>query len=73
MQVFVTREYQFGDESGEARAYASLESAKRYLESGVPARDRIVWREPYPGHWLGRIKRAAREMSLYIDRLDVLE
>lgn len=73
MQVFVTREYQYGDEAGESRAYANVDAAKLYLESTVPARDRIVWKEPYPGRWIGRIKGAAKELALYVERYDVHE
>lgn len=73
MRVFITREYQYGDETGTGRAYATLEAARAYLESNYPGRDRIVWRESYPGRWVGRIKGAAKEAALYVEALDVRE
>lgn len=73
MHIWVTREYQYRDEVGESRAYADLDAAKAYLESTAPARDRIVWREAFPGRWLGRIKGAAKELALYVERYEVHE
>jgi hypothetical protein len=73
MRVFITREYQHGDDTGEIRAYASLEGALRSVEGRFPARDRFRWRQYAPGKWLGRIVGDWRSYSAYVDELPVEE
>jgi hypothetical protein len=73
MQVYLTRQYQFGEEAGETRVYTTLEAAQRYLESPFPERERIRWKQPHPGKWFARIGHVVEGSALYVDALEVLE
>ena len=71
MRVYVTRQYQFGDEAGETRAYSTAEAAMQWLESHFPERERIRWRNPHPGKWWARIGQPFEGNALYVDEVDV--
>ncbi len=73
MNVFVTREYQRGQDTGEVRVYAALEQAQRYFEGRFPTRDRFKWVERFPGRWLGRINGDMLSFAAYVDELPVIE
>lgn len=70
MRVFITRDYRDGEEAGEIRAYATLESAQARLQSLWP-NTRLRWREPYPGKWFARIGPTSDGNAVYIDSLQV--
>jgi hypothetical protein len=73
MQVYITRQYQFGDEAGETRAYRDPDAAMHWLASAYPERERIVWRHPHPGKWWARIGHPIEGNALYVDEVDVQE
>lgn len=70
MFIYLAREYQQGEESGDVRAYAEIESARAWLESRWPE-DRVVWKEPFDGMWVSRLRRDRPGDRLYITRMEV--